>query len=120
MKRTATVVAPLAVVFFFCGCGAPAKKPAPILAEGALVPSPRLIIGRVIAIDATRGTAVVELAIDAPAAAAAEGSELIARTLDLQETARLRATRQLRGRILGAQVTGGQPAAGDEVVWVAP
>lgn len=120
MKSTALVVAPLAVLLFLGGCNSAPKPPASVLGEGVLVPSPRLIVGRVIAIDAARGFAVVELAADAPNAAATEGAELIARTLDLRETARLRATRQLRGRILGTQVAGGQPTPGDEVVWLAP
>ena len=110
----------LAVICFVAGCVQAPQKPAPILGEGALVPSPRLIVGRVIAIDVSRGVVFVELAADAPAAAAAEGAELISRTLELRETARLRATRQHRGRILGTQVVSGQSSPGDEVVWLAP
>jgi hypothetical protein len=101
-------------------CRSVPPKSAAILAEGALVPSPRLIIGRVIAIDAPRRFAIVELAPDAPAASATAGAELLARTAELRETARLRASPQLRGRILGAHVADGQPAPGDEVVWLAP
>jgi hypothetical protein len=94
--------------------------PAPVLAANALVPSPRLIIGRVIAVDSAQGLAFVELAADAPAAALAGGTELIARTLELRETARLQTSRHLRGRTLGTKVLGGQPSLGDEVVWLAP
>jgi len=36
------------------------------------------------------------------------------------ETARLRASRYLRGRTLGTKILTGQPAPGDEVVWLAP
>ena len=114
------LAAPLAAICFVVGCAQAPQKSAPILAEGALVPSPRLIVGRVIAIDPARGFVIVELAADAPAAAAAEGAELISRTLELRETARLRATRQHRGRILGTQVVSGQSSPGDEVVWLAP
>ncbi len=110
----------MAACFLLGACASAPQKPAAVLAEGALVPSPRLIVGRVIAVDAARRHAIVELGGDAPAAAATEGAELMTRTEDLRETARLRASRQLRGRILGATVASGQPAQGDEVVWLAP
>jgi hypothetical protein len=89
---------------------------------GATVPepSPRLIIGRVIAVDATQGFAFVELVPDAPRAATVAETELISRTLELRETARLSASRQLRGRTLGTIILSGKPAPGDEVVWLAP
>lgn len=93
----------------------PAPPPEP------LAPSPRLIVGRVIAVDTGRGFAIMELATDAPPAALAEGEELLARSFnDLRETARLLASRHVRGRTLGATVKSGQPAVGDEVVWTAP
>ena len=98
----------------------PPPTPAPILAAGALVPSPRLVVGRIISIDATQGFAFVELASEAPAAATADGTELIARTLELRETGRLQSSRYVRGRTLGARIVGGQPSPGDEVVWLAP
>ena len=86
-----------------------------------LAPSPRLIAGRIIAVDTERGFAVIELAPDAPPAALAEGGELVARTFaDLRETARLLASRYVRGRTLGATVKSGAPSVGDEVVWTAP
>lgn len=124
MKLTATVFA-LAVISFLTGCRhtAPAKPAATAtaaLAADALLPSPRLIIGRIIAIDATRGFAFVELAADAPPAALADGTELITRTLELRETGRLRTSRYLRGRTLGTKIVGGQPASDNEVVWLAP
>lgn len=53
-------------------------------------------------------------------AATGEGTELVARTLDLHETARLRASAYLRGRTLGTTITSGQPSTADEVVWLAP
>ena len=126
MKFTATVLAPLAVFFWLVGCqsAVPIKAPtgpAPVtLAADALLPSPRLIVGRIIAVDLRQGTAVVEVAGDAPPAAVADGTELIGRTLALQETARLRASRFLRGRTLGTRIVAGQPSPGDEVVWLAP
>ena len=72
------------------------------------------------AVDARERFAFVELMPDSPASATADGTELIARTLDLRETGRLLASPYLRGRTLGARIIGGQPAPGDEVVWHAP
>jgi hypothetical protein len=85
-----------------------------------LAPSPRLIVGRIIAVDVPAGSAFIALASDAPPAALADGTELIARTLALQETARLQASRHVRGRTLGARIVSGQPSVDDEVVWLAP
>ena len=92
----------------------------PVLAAGALAPSSRLIVGRVIAVDPKQGSAVVELAADAPQGSLMAGTELIARTLDLRETARIQVSPYVRGRILGTKIVGGQPSPGDEVVWLAP
>lgn len=109
------------------GCArgpAPAAKPEPeptsLLGANALLPSSRLIVGRIIAVDPDRRFAFVELNADAPPAALAEGGELITRTLALQESGRLRVSRQQRGRTLGTIVLAGQPAPNDEVVWLAP
>lgn len=96
------------------------RPPPAALPDGALIPSPRLIIGRIIAVDAERRFAFVELAPDAPGGATAEGADLLARTLELRETAQLHASRYLRGRTLGTHVVAGQPSPGDEVVWLAP
>ncbi len=120
MKNTARALTPLAV-FFFASCQSPtppavsssAIPPAPLLA-----PSSHRLVGRVIGVDSTRRFAIVELAASAPAPR--PDAELIARTDDLRETARLRATRQLRGRTLGTTIVNGQPAIGDEVVWASP
>ena len=107
-----------------CACRHAAPKPPaappPVLAAGALVPSPRLIVGRIVAIDLAQGFAFVELAADAPSAATVNGTELIARTLDLRETGQLRSSRYVRGRTLGTKILAGQPTPGDEVVWLAP
>lgn len=86
----------------------------------ALVPSPRLIVGRVLAVDAVHRFAFVDLAPDAPIGAVAEDVELIARTSDLRETGRLRPSRYVRGRTLGTKILSGQPSPDDEVVWLAP
>jgi hypothetical protein len=100
--------------------GKPEPEPASVLGANALLPSPRLIVGRIIAIDPDRRFAFVELNTDAPPAALVENGELITRTLALQETGRLRVSRQQRGRTLGTIVLAGQPAPNDEVVWLAP
>jgi hypothetical protein len=104
------------------GCtGVFRETPPPAPPPEPLAPSPRLIVGRIIAVDAERGFAIIELATDAPPAALAEGGELVARTLaDLRETARLLAARYVRGRTLGSTVKSGVPSVGDEVVWTAP
>ncbi|MSU23004.1 MAG: hypothetical protein EXS32_04190 [Opitutus sp.] len=122
MRLTAKLLTLLAVVFF-SACGhvgppAPAAPPAPPVA--ALQPSPHKLVGRVLAVDIARGFAMIDLTTAPPAAALAGSAELIARTDDLRETARLRASRYLRGRTLGTTIISGQPAPGDEVVFFAP
>ena len=106
------------------GCQNVATKPAPaapvVFTAGALLPSPRLIMGRVLAVDPKQGFAFVELAGEAPKAGLAAGTELISRTLDLRETARLQVSAFQRGRTLGTKIVAGQPSPGDEVVWLAP
>ena len=107
-----------------CQFGRAEKKsatPRPaVLAEGALLPSPRLIVGRIIVVDPRQGFAFVELAPDAPAGALADGTELIVRTAELRQTARISASRHVTGRTLGTKIVDGQPSPGDEVVWLAP
>lgn len=129
VPRTAPRVATRLLLVLALLCSAPAcrwitpvrrNSPAPAPTVEPLAPSPRLIVGRIIAIDAARRFAFVELAPDAPMAATGEGTELVARTLDLHETARLRASAYLRGRTLGTTITSGQPSTADEVVWLAP
>jgi hypothetical protein len=126
MTPAARLLAPLAVFLVLAACGhvAPSAPPA---ADGrgpppaaALRPSPNKLVGRVLAVDAARGFAFVDLTAEPPAAALADGAELIARTDDLRETARLRASRYVRGRTLGARIVSGQPAPGDEVVFFVP
>ena len=126
MNRTAAALA-LPAVFFFAGCqNAPAPKAPPAPAQPTvagpewLVPSPRLIVGRVLAVDAARGFAMVELLRDAPAVSTAADTELYTRTAELQATAVLQASRYLRGRTLGTVILSGRPNVGDEVVWQTP
>ena len=132
MPFTARLLTLLAVIFFLAACSHLAPlTPAPIVRRGdppaaiplppdALWPSPRQLVGRILALDAARGFAFVTLTAAPPAAALADGAELIARTDDLRETARLRASRYARGRTLGAQILSGQPSPGDEVVFQLP
>lgn len=134
MKLTAASAVSLAVILLGAGCRTRSARPMPATpapvdqraapsappAAGPLAPSPRLLVGRIAAIDAARGFAFVELAPEAPAIALVADTELIVRSLELQETARVRASRYLRGRMLGATVARGQPRIGDEVVWLAP
>lgn len=118
MSSAARLLTLLAAISFLSACRH--TVPAPLLPADALAPSPRLIIGRISAIDAAQGFAFVEIASDAPSAALAAGTELIARTLELRESGRLRASRFVRGRTLGTTIVAGQPSSGDEVVWLAP
>lgn len=109
----------------FAGCGlftrTPPEKPeSTVLSAGALLPSLRLIVGRVIAVDEAQHLAFVELVSDAPKGALIEGTDLFVRTLALRETGRLQASAYVRGRTLGTKIMAGQPSPGDEVVWLAP
>ncbi|MBM3842143.1 MAG: hypothetical protein FJ397_02575 [Verrucomicrobia bacterium] len=106
------------------GCVAPPAPPTPPTAAAAptepLAPSPRLVVGRVIALDAARGFAWVELAPDAPRPALATGTLLGVRRPDLTPAATLHTSGHVRGRTLGTRVASGTPRPGDEVVWEAP
>lgn len=95
----------------------PAEVPLP---ADALQASPRQLVGRIVALDLVQGFAFVSLTASPPSAALAEGAELLSRTDDLRETARLRASRYARGRLLGCQVLSGRPSVGDEVVFQLP
>jgi hypothetical protein len=119
MLRPARLILSLAVLVL-SSCRHGVSPPTHVVATEALVPSPRLIVGRIIAVDPAQRFAFVELASDAPPAALAEGTELSVRTLELRETGRLSASRHVRGRTLGARILAGQPSPGDEVVWLAP
>ncbi len=118
MFTTVRIIPTLALIFMASGCHhAPATVSPP---PETLAPSARLIVGRIIAIDAAQGFAFVELGPDAPNAALTDGTGLTARTAELKETGRLQASRFLRGRTLGTKIISGKPSPGDEVVWQAP
>jgi hypothetical protein len=120
--RFARLLLSLAVLSLAGACRwfAPAKSKTnvPIAALEPLAPSPRLIVGRIVAVDLQQQFAIVELAADAPMTT--DGLEFSTRTMDLRPTGRLRASRYLRSRTLGTTILEGQPAPGDEVVWLAP
>jgi hypothetical protein len=119
LQATARALLLLAVAFFSaCQTAAPTPPPAPATASASLAPSPHRVIGRVIGLDPLRELVVIELTGSLSSLPA--DTELIARSDDLRETARLRATRQLRGRTLGTTVISGEPSLGDEVVLDAP
>ena len=130
MPFTARLLTLLAVISFLAACAhvAPPTAPPGVAREDrpvgvsppsadALEPPSRALVGRILAVDAARGVAFVALTAEPPVAALADGAGLITRTDDLRETGRLRASRYVRGRTLGAQILSGQPAAGDEVVF---
>lgn len=124
-KGWPTLVTLIAMLPLVAGCNffsttPTAKSPATILSAGALLPSPRLIVGRIAAIDEAERFAFVELAPDVPKAAVIAGTELSVRTLALRDTGRLEVSPYLRGRTLGTKILAGQPSPGDEVVWLAP
>lgn len=134
MPFTARLLTLLAVIFFLPACQymtplpplpggkpvAPPPEPEVPLPPDALRASPRRLVGRITAIDTPGHFAIVTLAAEPPPGALAQGADLIARTDDLRETARLRTSRYVRGRTLGAQIVQGQPTPGDEVVFQVP
>jgi hypothetical protein len=127
MSHAARLLTLLAVFFFAGGCRFFSRAPAAsipstpsIPSTEPLAPSPRLIVGRIVAVDAAQKFAFIELATDAPRGVLTDGTELNARTSDLKPTGRLQVSRYVRGRTLGTRIVAGQPAPGDEVVWLAP
>lgn len=134
MTHTARPLTLLAVFFCLTACAhrvasVASSSPAPSLSALAPTPppspdalqsSPRTLVGRILAIDASRGFAFVATAPEAPSAALAEGAELLVRTDDFRETARLRVSPYVRSRTLGTQIIAGQPSPGDEVVYPPP
>ncbi len=121
---TARLLTLLAVIFWTGACSHVAPVSSPPRPESppptTLQASPNRLVGRILAIDAARGFAFVNLASEPPAAALAAGAELIVRTDDLRETARLRTSRYVRGRTLGTTIVSGHPSLDDEVVFHAP
>lgn len=127
MNRAASLLMLLAMMFAAgCRSAAPtAANPAPgvpadPLPAGALMPSRNLRVGNVLAVDGSRGIAIIELCSESPSTALLDGAPLLTRSLALRETARLTASRFLQGRTLGARIESGQPEPGDEVVFPAP
>jgi len=131
MIFTARLLTLLAVISLGMGCTSitqPSSAPpvgrdeasAAATPPTALAASPRKLVGRVLAIDLARGFAFVTLTTEPPSSALADGAQLIARTDDLHETARMKTARTPRGRILATQIISGQPTPGDEVVTLAP
>ena len=122
MKPRLIHILPLLAGLCLAGCTSLFREaPPPPPPPEPLAPSPRLIVGRVIALDPARGFAFVELAPDAPPSSLAEGTELVVRDpASLRETGRLTASRYVRGRTLGSTITAGTPAVGQEVTWMAP
>ena len=102
------------------GATATGKVGSQVTSTEPLVPSPRLVVGRVVALDWELRQAIVELGPEAPAEAVAPDAELTTRDAGLRETGKLRVSRQLRGRILGTFLVSGSPAVDNEVVWLAP
>jgi hypothetical protein len=78
------------------------------------------VVGRVIAVDLSSLSVVIDLAPYAVLPAGFAGQTLIARRLDLAPTARMQASPYLRGRTLGARLLAGRPQIGDEVVFAPP
>lgn len=131
MIFTARMLTLLAVISFLGGCGHRSTPAPDSVAPGTttitqlsrvaptrLQLSPRRLVGRVLSVNAQRGFVFIKLDLDSPPAASREGTELIVRTDDLRETARLRSTAYSRGRILGASLISGRPTPGDEVVFL--
>lgn len=84
---------------------------------GRTLPSPAHVAGRVISVDLRELAAVVEVPPYEKIPPDFAGKLLIARTDDLQPTARLQASPYLRGRMLGTRILAGRPRVGDEVVF---
>jgi hypothetical protein len=130
MKHAALLLPLLAAFFFlfFAGCRSTqvgrvvpnAPSHAPSAADAVhYAASPHKIVGYILAIDEPRDFAVIDLTADPLPAELRDGTALIVRTRDLHKTARLSASRFLRGRTLGATILSGLPAVGEEVVLAA-
>jgi hypothetical protein len=131
MKNAALLLLPLAAFFFCGGCRTTepvgrivpdARSPAslsPTNPAHTYAASPHKIVGYILAIDESRDFAVIDLTADPPPAELRDGTALTVRTRDLRKTARLTASRFLRGHTLGATILSGLPAVGEEVVLAA-
>jgi hypothetical protein len=119
MNTPATVTNVLSLLSLLTGCWRHSLKRAQTDLE-TLAPSPRLVVGRIIATDPAQRFAFIEVNTDAPGPALSSDTELIARTSELTETAHLLTSRYLRGRTFAAKIIRGEPSPGNEVVWQAP
>jgi hypothetical protein len=86
-------------------------------AATTLNPGLNLIVGRVLAVDVLRHFAIIDIAASTPSSALSIDRELLTYTDDLRITTHLRATRQFRGRTLGAIIAAGAPHVGDEMIF---
>jgi len=96
----------------------PARAPqgaSPTLWPPALRP-----VGRLVAVDETAGTAIVELNRFAALPDTLAATTLFARDREMRPVARLEGTPYQQGLILGVKITEGRAAVGDEVVLPAP
>lgn len=78
--------------------------------------SSTLVVGRIITIDPSSKSVLVEVGSFTVLPPDFATRILIARTDDLKPTARLQSSAYLRGRILGTRLIAGSPQLGDEVV----
>ena len=96
------------------------QAPKAIAATTALLPSRFTFVGRVLSVDEPAHTAIIELSPYAILPDDLGGLTLYTRDRDLRPVARLQATPNRRGVILGTRTLEGRPAVGDEVVQTAP
>ena len=123
MRNTARALLPLAVFFLFTACRSVSPPQSGVQSPGSdtgLATSPRRLVGRVLAVDPARRFVIVDLAAGVPLAALTPDTELLVRTDDLRPTARVRVSRQHRGRTLGTILLSGEATVGDEVVLTSP
>ena len=102
------------------GCATLGRKPSAGGASAkanAVVPSPSLVVGRIIAVDTKSGSVIVEVGAYAVLPPDFAPRILLARTDDLRPTAHLQSSVYLRGRTLGTRLLDGSPQVGDEVVF---
>ncbi len=91
-------------------------KPSADAKSDALTPSPFVVVGHVLAFDPSTANVIIDVAPYAVLPLGFDGLNMLARTDDLQPTAKLQASAYLRGHTLGARLLAGRPNIGDEVV----
>jgi hypothetical protein len=123
-RPTATGALPFIALGFCCvflaACASPRGRTpqSPPRTPAAELPGAPLhpVIGRILHVDLSNATAVVELAPGPRSAPFFPGDALIARRLDtLAPTARLRVAPYQSGRMLGVYLVSGTPSPQDEV-----